>query len=120
MSDCLEDHFHDLIAHWRKGDLSACDLLVDLYYAQLVRGAQRLLCRIPLKARSLEPTDLVHEIYVPLRKQTNLNFHSSRHFINRALHLMRFALNDHKKHDQAGKRGHAYEEVPWCKLNTDR
>jgi RNA polymerase sigma factor (TIGR02999 family) len=54
---------------------------------------------------SLQPTALVHEVYLRLIKADHLTFTNRAHFFAVAARLMRQILVDHARRHQAGKRG---------------
>lgn len=92
-----------LLLSWRNGDESALDRLVPIVYADLRRVA-----RARLKAErghSLEPTALVHEVYLRLVDLDRMTVHNRTHFFALAARLMRQVLVDHARRKQAQKRG---------------
>jgi len=95
-----------LLIDWRQGDAAALERLIPLVYAEL-----RMLARAHLRREqpgvSLQPTALVHEVYLRLMDITRLTVESRAHFLAITARLMRQILVDHARRKRAGKRGGA-------------
>ncbi len=92
-----------LLQAWREGDLEARDRLMPVVYEELRRRAKSYLKR-KSGGDSLKPTDLVHEAYLRLCKQTVL-WKNREQFFGIASQLMRRILVDHARSKGAAKRG---------------
>ena len=73
-------------------------------YPELRALAARYLRR-ERKDHTLQPTALVHEVYLKLVGQTRVDWQGRAHFLAVAAHAMRQILVDHARRHQAAKRG---------------
>ena len=96
----------DLLAAWRGGDAAALDRLMPLLYSELRRIAAGLLRR-ERPGHTLQPTALVHELYLRLVGQGRSEFEGRAHFLSLAARMMRRILVDHARHAHRLKRGGA-------------
>lgn len=92
------------LAALRDGDNGALDRLFPLVYAELRRTADLLLAR-EFEAHTLQPTALVHEVYLKLAKGGAPDATSQAHFLGIAARAMRQILVDHARKRKAAKRG---------------
>jgi RNA polymerase sigma factor (TIGR02999 family) len=93
------------------GDRSAEGRLFDLLYSDLRRMAAYQLKK-ERSDHTLQPTALVHEVYVKIFRQTPPEARSRAHFIALAAQVMRRFLVDHARTKKADKRGHHPQMVP--------
>ena len=98
-----------LLGEWAQGNSQALDQLTPLVYAELRQLAAGYL-RHERRDHTLQPTALVHEAYLRLVDQQNLNWQNRSHFYGVAARLMRQILVDYARRRRAGKR--AGPEVP--------
>jgi RNA polymerase sigma-70 factor, ECF subfamily len=91
---------------WNAGDGAALDAVINAVYKELRRMADRYL-RMEHPAHSLQPTALVHEAYLRLIDQTQVNWQNRAHFFGVAAQMMRRILVDHARTKQRDKRGGA-------------
>ena len=94
----------DLLLAWSGGDEKARDELVGAVYAELRRRAGAYL-RHERPGHTLQPTALVHEVYLRLVDQRSIRWESRSQFFGLAAQLMRRILVDHARARSAGKRG---------------
>lgn len=94
-----------LLQAWRAGDPTAYDRLFPLVYAQLHRIARGKL-RGERRHHSLQPTLLVHEVYLRLA-DAGVGWQDRTHFLSVAARVMRRILVDLARLRQAQKRGGA-------------
>jgi RNA polymerase sigma-70 factor (ECF subfamily) len=99
-----------LLMKWRRGDQAALERLLPLVYADL-RKVARAHLRREQAGHSLQPTALVHEVYLRLVGLERLRVESRTHFMAFAARLMRQILVDHARRKRAGKRGAAVTVV---------
>jgi RNA polymerase sigma factor (TIGR02999 family) len=92
-----------LLAEWAKGNQKALDDLTPLVYRELRQLAASFL-RKERFGHTLQPTALVHEAYLRLVEQANLNWQNRSHFYGVAARLMRQILVDHARRRKAAKR----------------
>lgn len=95
-----------LLVSWSSGNKPALDQLVPLVYKELRRLASAYLRR-ERSGHTLHTTDLVHEAYLRLIDQTQIESHNRAHFFAIASNLMRQVLVDHAVRRGAAKRGGA-------------
>lgn len=92
-----------LLQAWSRGDLQARDRLMTLVYDELRRQAARYLRR-ERAGHSLQPTALVHEVYLRLAGQP-VAWQNRAHFFAVAAQAMRHILVDHARRRAAVRRG---------------
>jgi RNA polymerase sigma factor (TIGR02999 family) len=100
-----------LLADWSRGDRGALDQLLPLVYAELRQIASRQLRRERTE-HTLQPTALVHEVYLRMVDQRQVDWKDRAHFFGVAAHVMRRILVDHARRHDAGKRGDGVPPLP--------
>jgi len=108
------DSPHDVTAlldDWSRGNRTALEQLLPLVYAELRRIASGQLRR-ERAGHSLQPTALVHEVYLRLVDQHHVDWQNRAHFFGVAAQVMRRILVDHARRRDAGKRGSGVPRVP--------
>lgn len=93
-----------LLREWSRGNRSALNQLLPLVYSELRRIAARQL-RSERADHTLQPTALVHEVYLRLVDQRQVDWQSRAHFFGVAAQVMRRILVDHARRHGASKRG---------------
>ena len=93
-----------LLVDWSRGNPSALNQLLPLVYAELRRVAARQL-RTERVGHTLQPTALVHEVYLRLVDQRHVDWRDRAHFFGTAARVMRRILVDHARRHGASKRG---------------
>ncbi len=93
-----------LLGDWSRGDRDALQKLVPIVYHELRKLAASYLRR-EHAANTLQPTALVHEVYLRLAGQRQVEFHNRTHFYGAAAQIIRRVLVDHAREKQAAKRG---------------
>ena len=93
-----------LLGAWSRGNRSALNQLLPLVYAELRRIAGRQL-RSERANHTLQPTALVHEVYLRLVNQRQVDWQNRAHFFGVAAQVMRRILVDHARRHSASKRG---------------
>jgi RNA polymerase sigma factor (TIGR02999 family) len=99
-----------LLAEWSRGNRDALNQLLPLVYAELRRLAVRQLRR-ERAGHTLEPTALVHEVYLRLIGQRQVDLRGRAHFFGVAAHVMRRIMVDHARRRGAGKRGDGVQRI---------
>src|SRR5918912_473021 len=89
---------------------AAVDVLLPLIYDELRSLAANYLRR-ERSNHTLEPTALVHEAYLRMVDQTQVNWQNRAHFFGVAAQMMRRILVDHARAHNAGKRGHEFQKL---------
>jgi RNA polymerase sigma factor (TIGR02999 family) len=93
-----------LLARWGSGDSAALEELTPLVYDELRRLAGRFLRR-ERPGHTLQSTALVHEAYMKLIDQSQVQFQNRSHFFAIAAQLVRRILVDHARTRDRQKRG---------------
>ena len=93
-----------LLDRLRAGEPDALDRLLPLVYRELRAAAQRALGR-ERAGHTLQPTDLVHEVWLKLAGGVKVEWQGKAHFLAVAARAMRQVLVDHARRRQADKRG---------------
>ena len=93
-----------VLAEWSRGDGAALDRLVPLIYPELRRIAGRQLRR-ERPDHTLQPTALVHEVFLQLVDQRHATWENRAQFFAVSAQLMRRILVDHARSRYALKRG---------------
>ncbi len=92
------------LLEWRRGDQTALERLTEAVYHELRRLASFVLAG-ESGPRSVEPTILVHELYLQLPDVQSFDWRSRAQFMNTAARMMRNILVDHARRRNAAKRG---------------
>jgi len=93
-----------LLHEWQDGDRGALDRLIPLVYDELSALASRQLGR-EWRRDSLRTTTVVHEAYVKLFGQRQVDWQNRGHFFAIAAQMMRRILVDHARRELRHKRG---------------
>jgi RNA polymerase sigma factor (TIGR02999 family) len=112
-----------LLQRWKAGDDAACQELMPHVYPHLREVAAAYLRR-ESQGHTLQPTALVHELYLRLLRQRKADWTDRVHFYTFGAKMMRLILADHARATNAEKRGGDLphvplsDEVPWLNLNS--
>ena len=93
-----------LLIRWSRGDPEALERLMPLIYAECRRIAAQQL-RHERRDHTLDPTGLVHELYLRLVDQRRATWENRAQFFGIAAQLMRRILVDYARARQTAKRG---------------
>ena len=93
-----------LLLRWRAGDEAALPALVPLVYEELRSLARRHL-RHERGSHTLQRTALVHEAFLRIVDQQQVDWESRSQFYGIASQMMRRILVDHARRRSAAKRG---------------
>lgn len=99
-----------LLLAWGAGDREALDQMLPLVYDELHRVAARYLSR-ERPDHTLQPTALVHEAYIRLCNQKDVDWRNRAQFLGLAAGMMRRILVNHARDRAAAKRGGPREQV---------
>ena len=97
-------HVTRLLLEWGRGDEQAHDEVLPFVYAELRRLAGRFMARERLN-HTLQPTALVHEAYLRLVDQRQVDWRNRAQFVGVAAVMMRRILLNHARDRAAAKRG---------------
>jgi RNA polymerase sigma factor (TIGR02999 family) len=106
----LSKQVSELLANWNQGDVKAREALMPLVYNELRKLAASHL-RHERNDHTLQPTALVHEVYLRLAEQKNVQWQDKSHFFGVTAQLMRRILVDHARSHRADKRGGGLPKV---------
>lgn len=96
----------ELLRDWSEGREEARNELLDLVYKPLRAIAERHLYR-EREGHTLQPTALVHELYLRFVEQRKVDWRDRTHFFGVAAQVMRRILVDHARRRNSDKRGGA-------------
>jgi RNA polymerase sigma factor (TIGR02999 family) len=94
----------DLLQRWSRGERDALDHVLPLVYNELRKIASRQL-RHDQAGQSIDPTELVHALYLQLIDQQRAAWANRTQFYAIAAQMMRRILVDHARARLAAKRG---------------
>ena len=106
--DITEHRVTQLLEELRGGDDGAADRLANVVFPQLHRIASKAL-RKERDNHTLQPTELVDEVFVSLLGQTQVNWQNRSHFYAVASRIIRRILVDHARRRHAIKRDHGVQ-----------
>jgi hypothetical protein len=92
------------LQQWREGRTEALDEIVPFIYGELHQLAARAL-KLERNGHTIQPTVLVHEVYLRLAAAGAPAVESRRHFYALAARLMRQILVDYARRHLSQKRG---------------
>jgi RNA polymerase sigma factor (TIGR02999 family) len=105
-----QDDVSRLLQAWSEGDDEARDRLVPIVYDELRRRAAALLRR-ERSGHTLQPTALVHEVYLRLVRQDRSEWRNRAQFFAVASELMRRILVDRARARNMAKRSGRWSRV---------
>jgi RNA polymerase sigma factor (TIGR02999 family) len=103
MSDVPSDDVTQLLEAWQAGDDHALDEVMSLVYGELRRLADRYLRR-ERAGHTFEAHDLIHEAFLRLVGQRQVDWRNRAHFFGIAAQSMRRVLVDHARRRNANRR----------------
>jgi RNA polymerase sigma factor (TIGR02999 family) len=99
-----------LLQAWSRGDVDARDQLLTVVYEELRRRAVAHL-RHERAGQTLQPTALVHEVYLRLVKQDRIAWQNRAQFFGIATQMMRRVLVDRARARKMAKRSGRWARV---------
>ncbi|MCP3920931.1 MAG: sigma-70 family RNA polymerase sigma factor [bacterium] len=99
-----------LLADIRSGDPAAMSHLMGRVYEPLRAMAGRCFRSHP-DGHTLQPTELVHEVFLRMTGKTDAQWHDRAHFLAVCATVMRDILVDHARRRRALKRGGGMQRV---------
>lgn len=100
-----------LLLDWNGGDGEALERLLPVLYEELHSLARGYFSRED-SGHTLQPTALVHEVYLRLVDQKRVRWQNRAHFLGVAAQMMRRVLVDHARRRKASKRGGGALKLP--------
>jgi RNA polymerase sigma factor (TIGR02999 family) len=104
MTDDSPGDVTEALLEWSRGNPAALSSLMPCVYDELRQLASRSLRR-ERPDHTLQTTALVHEVYLKLVDQRQVNWQHRTQFFGVAAHMMRRILVDHARRHSAVKRG---------------
>lgn len=101
----------ELLRSWKRGDAGSVGEVIASLYAELHRMAAQAL-RSERPGHTLQPTALIHELYLRLRAGNPPDWRSRTHFFAVAATTLRRILIDHARAHCAGRRGGKEIKIP--------
>ena len=102
-----------LLADWSEGNEAALRKLLPLVYDELHRLANAYMRR-ERQDHTLQTTALIHEAYLRLVGQQNVQWQTRAHFFAVAARVMRNILVDHARGRGRAKRGDGKPDLPFA------
>ena len=99
-----------ILADLRRGDDGAADRLLPIIYTELHAIAQRFFTQRHA-GETIQPTILVHDVFMKLAQKTDMEWESRAHFFAVAAKAMRDLLVDHARRHHAAKRGGGWKRI---------
>jgi RNA polymerase sigma factor (TIGR02999 family) len=106
----MSTHTTQILHAISAGDRSGADRLMELVYDDL-RGLARAQLRATQPGHVLEPTGLVHEVFLKL-VDSDVDWRSRSHFFALGAKAMRYILVDYARESSAQKRGGDRQRLP--------
>lgn len=100
-----------MLREWSGGKRELLDKLMPLVYDELHRQAARYLRR-ESQGHTLQTTTLIHETYLKLIDQRDVEWQNRAHFFAIAAQAMRRIMVDYARTKQREKRGGSDEKLP--------
>jgi RNA polymerase sigma-70 factor, ECF subfamily len=110
MNDSPSAAMTRLLLDWGRGDTQARDALLPEVYGELRRVAASYLSR-ERRGHTLQPTALVHEAYLRLIDQRQVDWRNRAQFVGLAAVMMRRVLVNHARDRVAAKRGGNLQKI---------
>lgn len=104
-------HITQLLQEWSNGKAEVLEELMPLVYDELHRQAARFLNKERFN-HTLQATALIHEAYLKLIGQKEVEWQNRNHFFAIAATAMRRILVDYAKERHREKRGGSAENLP--------
>ena len=98
------EHLTGLLRAAQAGDAAAADRLLAVVYEQLHQLARARMAHLP-PGQTLQPTALVHEVYLRLADKSEVSWESRRHFFFAAARAMRDILVEQARRRAGPARG---------------
>jgi RNA polymerase sigma factor (TIGR02999 family) len=93
-----------LLRAWDSGDREALDKLIPVVYGELRRTARQYLA-LEAPGRTVQPTEVVNEVYLRLADLKGVGWKDRAHFFALCSRMMRRILTDFARSRHARKRG---------------
>lgn len=101
-----------LLNEWKEGDKDAFDKLMQFVYEDLKHRAAAYM-RNQRPGHTLQTTALVHEAFIKLADQNDIEWQDRNHFLAIASKVMRSIIVDYARYKNRAKRGGKDENIPF-------
>jgi RNA polymerase sigma-70 factor (ECF subfamily) len=108
-----------ILADLRSGEAAAAGRLLPIIYDELRHIADRLFASRPAPSSTIQPTMLVHDVFMKLARKTDMEWESRAHFFAVAAKAMRDLLVDHARRARAEKRGGGWSRLTLSGVEHD-
>ena len=99
-----------------EADKLAAEAIFPIVYEELKRHAARCL-GAGVSRHTLQPTALVHEVFLRLADQTGSTWRNRAHFLALSSRIMRQILVDHARKHLADKRGGGWKRISLAEVD---
>lgn len=102
------------------GEPGAAERLLPLVYQELRNIAGRAFKNQRTDEKTIQPTILVHDVFMKLAQNTDINWENRAHFFAVAAKATRELLVDHARRRKAVKRGGNWKRIPLSELGDEK
>ena len=113
-----DENATEILSRLADGDGTAAQRLMPFVYDELRALAQSYF-QAERDDHTLEPTALVHEVFLRIIDQTRVSWEGKAHFMATAATAMRRILTDHARRHRALKRGRDHKRVTLSDIVAD-
>lgn len=106
-----ESEITAMLDRWSAGDPDALDRLIPVVFDE-VRNIAKMYFRNESPGHTLQPTALVHEVYLRLRGKRSVQWQNRNHFFGAMAGMVRHVLVDHARRQKSAKRGGGIPKLP--------
>ncbi len=107
-----------ILAELRDGDPEAAERLLPIVYDELHGIARRVFKSQSADEKTIQPTMFVHDVFMKLAQNTDIEWESRAHFFAVAAKATRDLLVDHTRRRQAAKRGGGWKKMTLSALDN--
>ena len=100
-----------ILSEIHSGVPGAAECLLPIVYDELRGIAGRIFASRPTAGNSIQPTILVHDVFMKLAQNTKIDWKSRSHFYAVAAKATRNLLVDHAREQRAAKRGGGWNRI---------
>ncbi len=100
-----------ILAELRGGNSDAAAQLLPIVYSELRGIAGRVFAAQRASDKTIQPTMLVHDVFMKLAQKTDIEWESRAHFFAIAAKATRDLLVDYVRRGQAAKRGGGWNQM---------
>ena len=107
-----------ILSEIHSGVPGAAECLLPIVYDELRGIAGRIFASRPTVGNSIQPTILVHDVFMKLAQNTKIDWKSRSHFFAVAAKAIRELLVDHARRQGAAKRGGGWNRLTLAGINN--